>query len=66
MQDQEGALGQRRVDIGGLGRAKHRTRGGQGQRQVLPVQAGDHGLAARQEVAEQVPESLSPVRSVQK
>jgi hypothetical protein len=66
VQDQEGALGQRRVDIGGLGRAEHRARDGQGQRQVLPVQAGDHGLADRHELAEQVPESVSPVRSVQK
>ena len=66
MQDQEGPLGQRRVDIGGLGRAEHRARGSQGQRQVLPVQAGDHGLAGRHEIAEQVPEGVSPVRSVKK
>jgi hypothetical protein len=66
VQDQEGALGQRRGEIRGRGRAEHRARGGQGQRQVLPVQAGDHRLAGRHEVAEQVPESVSPVRSVQK
>jgi hypothetical protein len=66
VQDQEGALGQRRVETRGRGPAEHRARGGQGQRQVLPVQAGDHGLAGRHEVAEQVPESVSPVRSVKK
>jgi hypothetical protein len=66
MQDQERALGQRRVGIRGRGRAEHRARGGQGQRQVLPVQADDHGLTGRHEVAEQVPESVSPVRLVQK
>jgi hypothetical protein len=66
VQDQEGALGQRRVETRGRGPAEHRARGGQGQRQVLPVQAGDDGLAGRHEVAEQVPESVSPVRSVKK
>jgi len=66
VQDQEGALGQRPVEIRGRGRAEHRARGGQGQRQVLPVQAGDHGLVGRHEAAEQVPESVSPVRSAQK
>jgi hypothetical protein len=66
VQDQEGALGQRQVEIRGRIRAEYRARGGQGQRQVLPVQAGDHRLADRHEIAEQVPERVSPVRSVQK
>jgi hypothetical protein len=66
VQDQEGALGQRQVEIRGRGRAEHRAHRGEGERQVLPVQASDHGLAGRHEVAEQVPESVSPVRSAQK
>jgi hypothetical protein len=64
VQDPEAALGQRQVRVRGRRRAEHRARGGQGQRHVLPVQAGDHGLADGHEVAEQVPESFSPVRSV--
>jgi hypothetical protein len=66
VQDKEAALGHRRVEIGGRWRVEHRARGGQGQRQVLPVQAGDHRLTVGHEVAEQVPESVSPVRSVRK
>jgi hypothetical protein len=66
VQDQEAALGQRRVEIGGRRRVEHRARGGQGQRKVLPVQARDHGLTVGHEVAEQVPESVSPGRSVRK
>jgi hypothetical protein len=65
VQDKEAALGQRRVEIRGRC-AEYRARRGHGQRQVLPVQAGDHGLTGGHEVAEQVPESVGPVRSVQK
>ena len=63
MQDPEAALGQRQVRFRGRRRAEHRARGGQGQRQVLAVQAGHHGLADRHEAAEQGPETISPVRS---
>jgi hypothetical protein len=66
VQDPEAALGQLRVQSRGRRRTERRARGGQGQRQVLPVQAGDHGLTGGHEVAEQVPESLSTVRSVQR
>jgi hypothetical protein len=66
MQDQEAALGQRQIPSGGRWRAEHRAGGSQRQRQVLPVQARDHGLTGGHEVAEQVPESVSPIRSVQK
>jgi len=66
MQDPEAALGQRQVQFCGRRHAEHRARGGQGQRQVLPVQAGDHGPADGHEVAEQVPEGVSLVRSGQR